>query len=126
MCALPIWPVLATLLAQMPAVAGVDSSVAAAQPVSPSATEGEPDSRPPTRWYGAPIVAADVATVGLLYATSAYSDSYERTHSSGWSGTGVAYGLLGAAYVFNGAMVHALNHQPRHAGQSALLRLGGG
>ena len=95
------------------------------QPASPSAIQGESDSRLPTRWYGAPIVAADVATVALLYATSAYSDSYQREHGSGWSGAGAAYGLLGAAYVFNGAMVHALNHQPRHAGQSALLRLGG-
>jgi hypothetical protein len=42
-----------------------------------------------------------------------------------WSGSPVAYGILGAAYLFNGAVVHAFNHQPDRAVDSALLRVGG-
>lgn len=37
----------------------------------------------------------------------------------------MAYGLLGAAYLFNGAVVHALNRQSDRAVDSALLRAGG-
>lgn len=33
-----------------------------------------------TRWYGAPAVAADAATIGLFYATAAYADSYQGSH----------------------------------------------
>jgi hypothetical protein len=130
-----LWPILAALVAQTtpppggsaePAVdpVGGDPIAAPAPPPSPGPPADSRDDRP-TRWYGAATVAADAATIGLLFATSAYADSYQRSHGSDWSGAPAVYGLLGAAYILNGAVAHGLNHQPRRAGGSILLRVSG-
>jgi hypothetical protein len=109
---------------------GVEPAGPPANPATPatpsiaSSTAGDGGARR-TRWYGGPAVAADAVTVGVFYATSSYADSYQRSHGTGWSGAGAAYGILGAAYLFNGTVVHALNHRSSRAVDSALLRAGG-
>jgi hypothetical protein len=124
--------IVAALLAQTPTSGGSAIEPVNAEPTGapappPSLQPAPPDSagERPTHWYGAPIVAADVATIGLLYSTGAYSASYDRSYNTGWPGATAAYAFLGAAYLFDGAVVHALHHRPSRAGQSVLLRLGG-
>jgi hypothetical protein len=135
MSGLAVWAMVAAFLAQTaPASAsdeptvtptGIEPAGPPASPATPSIVPSTAGDARQTRWYGGPAVAADAITLGLFYATASYADSYQRSHGTGWSGAGAAYGILGAAYLFNGAVVHALNHRSSRAVDSALLRVGG-